>query len=156
MEQTQVYAEEKGLANRAWLLVRDWESFARWSVGRQLCASLDSVGANLAEGDGRFSDADALHFFVMARGSLRESGYWIDVSADRELIQMEFCEELRRSVDSIRKQINGLINYRRSNNNKNLIKEERSGYQVEADQELHAGRSTLHAPFTEEMQFNEN
>src|SRR5436190_10892701 len=113
IEETQAYKEAKSLANKVWFLVRDWESFARWTVGRQLTECLDSVGSNLSEGDGRYSDADALHFFVISRGSLRESGYWIDVALDRGLINSDLSDELRQSFESIRRQVNGLINYRR-------------------------------------------
>jgi len=155
IEQTKVYEEAKSLANQVWFRVRQWESFARWSVGRQLCECLDSVGANLAEGDGRYSDGDAIHFFVIARGSLREAGYWIDVSGDRELLDIGTSIELKTKVESIRRKVNGLINYRRSTKNTNLVKEETAGYGDGAATGIHARRLTPDAPLSEELQFNE-
>lgn len=161
IEQSNVFREAKHLANQVWEIVREWESFSRWTVGRQLVSSLDSVAANLVEGDGRYSDADALHFFVISRGSLREAGYWLEVSLDRNLMPKQLSESLMSSVESIRRQLNGLINYRRANKNKNIVKEERAEYGRDDVRELDASRSTLthtsltpHAPNSEDLQFN--
>lgn len=155
IEQSALYLEAKRAATQVWFLVKDWENFAKWTVGRQLVTCLDSIASNLAEGDGRYSDRDALHFFTIARGSLRESGYWIEVARERGLIDIETAENLRSSTKSIGKQLNGLISYRRLTNNKNLVKEANGKYDMELGEGDDALRLTLDAPFTEELQFNE-
>src|SRR5579859_2402077 len=86
-----------------------WGSFVQGTVGTQLVKSADSVGANLVEGDGRYSDADALHFFVIARASARETRYWLNKAARRKLLD---TNEVRQQIDQLEratKALNTLI-----------------------------------------------
>jgi four helix bundle protein len=69
------YAAELGDA--VWRTVLGWPAYARWTLGKQLIRSADSVAANIAEGAGRRRDADRGRFYVIARGSLYETEHWI-------------------------------------------------------------------------------
>jgi four helix bundle protein len=69
------YAAELGDA--VWRAVLDWPDYARWTIGKQLTRSADSIAANIAEGAGRRRDADRGRFYVIARGSLYETEHWI-------------------------------------------------------------------------------
>ncbi len=76
----------------------------------QLGRSALSVALNIAEGSGRLTEKDQKHFFVMAKGSLRE------VEALVDMLEM-FCEvsqtnkeELNQLIDSIHRPLRGLIN----------------------------------------------
>ena len=40
------------LADEIWNIIRDWDFFAKDTVGKQVFRSANSVGANLAEGEG--------------------------------------------------------------------------------------------------------
>ena len=128
IEETEVFLCFRSLANEVWHEVEGWSNYAQWSVGKQLTGALDSVGANLCEGDGRFSDADALHFFVIARGSAREAKYWINAANDRGLLTDEQRVRYLFEIDRGLPMLNGLINYRRETKNKGLVKEERAVY----------------------------
>lgn len=48
----------------------------RYRIGSQYIESADSVGANLAEGYGRYSYKQRIHFCRYARGSLYECRFW--------------------------------------------------------------------------------
>ncbi len=57
-----------------------WPSFERWSIGMQAVRAADSVGANIAEASGRWTEADKRrllleHWLLQAhnRGLTRES-----------------------------------------------------------------------------------
>lgn len=53
--------------------------------------SVDSVGANIAEGYGRFHYLDKNKFYYNARGSLLESKHWFELLDERRLVgQPEF------------------------------------------------------------------
>src|SRR5207247_11395603 len=80
------------VADWAWETVSSWSSLAQDTVGKQLIRAVDSVGANLVEGDGRYSDADAVHFFVIARASAREARYWLERAVVRRLIPTEAAD----------------------------------------------------------------
>ena len=65
------------LADAVWPVVLGWPSLARWTVGKQLLRSADSVGANIAEATGRRTSADRRYFFAVARGSALETKHWL-------------------------------------------------------------------------------
>lgn len=54
-ENLRVYQLSEELADRIWDIVVRWDNFAKDTVGKQVVRSADSVGANLAEGEGRGS-----------------------------------------------------------------------------------------------------
>ena len=85
--------------------VRRWSSLDRWTVGVQLIRSIDSVGANIAEGAGRAHARDKKQFLVVARGSLYETEHWVTVATDRGLLTDDYEE----AISEIRRSLSGLI-----------------------------------------------
>lgn len=79
-------------------------------MGDQSIRSTDSVGANIAEGYGRFNYLDKIRFYYNARGSLFESKHWLDLFYEREIIGKEKYFELIELYREIVKGLNGLIN----------------------------------------------
>jgi four helix bundle protein len=77
MEALEFFQDLVLLSDEMWRQVSDWKPFCRDKIGIQLVRAMDSVGANLVEGDGRHSDKESLHFFSIARGSARETRYWL-------------------------------------------------------------------------------
>lgn len=61
-----------------------WSS--RKLIGDQFIRSTDSVGANIAEGYGRFHYLDRRRFYYNSRGSLLESFHWYELLHERSLI----------------------------------------------------------------------
>ena len=53
-EDLDVYRLAEDLADQVWDIVTSWPDFPRNSLGYQFVKSADSIGANLAEGFGRF------------------------------------------------------------------------------------------------------
>jgi len=54
----EVYRLSEELADEVWKMVQNWDSFAQYTIGKQIVRSVDSIGANLAEGVGRGSYQD--------------------------------------------------------------------------------------------------
>lgn len=74
-----------------------WGEFARDTLGKQFVRAADSVGANIAEGYGRYHWSDKLNFLYYARGSLYECKHWLGRSLRRRLIdQATFDDRLTR------------------------------------------------------------
>jgi four helix bundle protein len=71
------YRLSAALADDLHALVGPWPSFDRWSTGLQLVRAADSVGANIAEGLGRWHGPDRRRFLIIARGSLYEVEHWL-------------------------------------------------------------------------------
>ena len=63
----------------------DWET--RKIEGMQFIRSTDSIGANIAEGYGRFHYLDRIKFYYNVRGSLLESKHWIYLLYKRKKVQ---------------------------------------------------------------------
>jgi four helix bundle protein len=90
-ENLKIYQLAESLADHVWGIVIDWEIFERDTVGKQLVRAADSIGANIAEGVGRWGLQDQKRFIYIARGSLNETKHWlrrfsswvIDRGADR-------------------------------------------------------------------------
>jgi len=57
-ENLRVYQLSEELADQIWKIVGKWDNFSKDTVGKQMVRSADSIGANLAEGEGRGSYQD--------------------------------------------------------------------------------------------------
>ena len=66
-------------------VVSSWRSFDLWTVGVQLVRAADSVGANIAEAEGRATPADERRFLIVARSSTLEVQHWLDRATARGL-----------------------------------------------------------------------
>ena len=72
-ENLRIYVLSEDLADRIWDIVSIWNGFARDTRGKQVVRSADSIGANIAEGVGRWGIQDQKRFIYIARGSLNET-----------------------------------------------------------------------------------
>jgi four helix bundle protein len=82
-----------------------WPPFDRWSIGIQLVRAAGSVGANIAEGSGRWHRADQRQFLRTARGSLYETEHWIGLAQEADLLGPEWTDR----ADNAARALNGLI-----------------------------------------------
>ena len=113
IEDLEFFRDFVRLSDDVWREVRAWSPFDRDTVGVQLVKALDSVGANLVEGDGRYTDKEAIRFFVIARGSGREALYWIGSSIRRDLFKTIQSGEYVARLESILRRLNAVISHRR-------------------------------------------
>lgn len=144
MESLTVYICFEQLSDAVWDCVIEWDAFAKGTVGKQLVNALDSVGANLVEGDGRSTTADALHFFIIARGSARESLHFLRRARMRRLIPVGTAEIFMREISEGTRLINGLIRYRRARGwKRNEIREIRAPYKAAQDEKLESELATF-------------
>jgi four helix bundle protein len=124
IEDTDFFKDFVEVGSHIWGAVQTWESFAKATLGKQLVRSADSVGANLVEGDGRYSDSDAIHFFTIARASAREARYWIVLARQRQLLDSKDAAAYIDQIENATRILNKLISYRRSTRNVNMVREE--------------------------------
>jgi four helix bundle protein len=92
---------------------RQWPSYERWSIGGQLVRAAGSIGANIAEAEGRWHAKDRMRFLVMARGSLFETRHWINLAARTGLVVEGSygaqLDELGRTTNGLIRRAAGLI-----------------------------------------------
>jgi len=82
---------------------------AKYFLRDQLNRAVLSVPNNIAEGNGRYTQNDKIHFFHIARGSAFEFVSTLELCKRKKLISIEKNEEYRKTLDDICKMISGLI-----------------------------------------------
>jgi four helix bundle protein len=87
-------------------LTRGWPSFERWSIGQQLVRAAGSIGANVAEAEGRWHSKDRARFLLVARGSIFETRHWLYLAKAAGLLVDESYTE---RLDELGRLTNGLI-----------------------------------------------
>ncbi|HQU82206.1 MAG TPA: four helix bundle protein [Pyrinomonadaceae bacterium] len=108
-ENLRVYNLSEQLADEIWEIVLGWDNFAKDTVGKQIVRSADSVGANIAEGEGRRSFQDNRRFCRIARGSLQETQHWLRRAFKRNLLTKEQIEKLKPLIEKLSPTLNAYL-----------------------------------------------
>jgi four helix bundle protein len=109
-ENLKVYQLSEELADLIWEIAAKWDNFNRDTLGKQVVRSADSIGANIAEGTGRFSFQDNKRFGYIARGSLNETKHWLRRAFKRNLLAQAEIEKLKPIMDELSPKLNAYIN----------------------------------------------
>lgn len=113
IEEFDRFQELERLCDEVWERAIEWRALAQDTLGKQLVRALDSAGANLVEGDGRYSSREKIHYCYIARGSLKEAAYWIRRARSRHLLEEKQAADLLQRLDGLHRWINALIARRR-------------------------------------------
>jgi four helix bundle protein len=108
-ENLRVYQLSESLSDEIWKIVATWDNFARDTVGKQIVRSVDSIGANIAEGEGRGSFQDNRRFCRIARGSLQETQHWLRRAYIRNLLTKEQVETLKPLIEKLSPTLNAYL-----------------------------------------------
>ena len=108
-ENLRVYQMSESLADEIWDICLGWDNFAKDTVGKQIVRSADSVGANIAEGEGRGSFQDNRRFVRIARGSLQETQHWLRRAFKRNLLTKEQIEKLKPLIEKLSPTLNAYL-----------------------------------------------
>lgn len=104
-----VYKLAEKLADEIWNIVIKWDALAKDTVGKQIIRWADSIGANIAEGDGRGSYQDHRRFIKIARGSLYETKHWLRRAYTRQLLTTTQVEILKPIIDELSPRLNAYL-----------------------------------------------
>ena len=104
-----VYKLAEKLADEIWNIVIKWDALAKDTVGKQIIRSADSIGANIAEGDGRGSYQDHRRYIKIARGSLYETKHWLRRAYTRQLLTSTQVETLKPIIDELSPRLNAYL-----------------------------------------------
>ena len=103
-----VYKEAKLLVREVYSLLDKFPKVETFALSDQLRRAVVSVPSNIAEGSGRYSIREKIHFIEIAYGSLTETLCQLDIAHDLLYIsEKEFTEEKER-IEVIGKQLSGL------------------------------------------------
>jgi four helix bundle protein len=109
-QKLQVYQLAEKIANEIWFIVEKWDIFAKDTVGKQLVRAADSIGANIAEGNGRYNYKDNQRFVKIARGSLNETRHWLRLACARNLLTKEQINQLHPLLNELSPKLNAYLN----------------------------------------------
>ncbi|MCC5604924.1 four helix bundle protein [Nostoc favosum] len=111
-EDLEVYRLSEKLANEIWHIVKQWDNFAKETMGKQIIRSADSVCANIAEGRGRYNYQDNKRFIRIARGSLYETINWLRLAYSRQLLTDEQIAKLKPIINDLPPKLNAYLKSR--------------------------------------------
>ncbi|RMG05456.1 MAG: four helix bundle protein [Nitrospirae bacterium] len=109
LEDLEVYKLSRELSRVFWSVYKEMSRNVRHLIGNQTLRAIDSIGANIAEGFGRFHYLDSLRFYYNARGSLWESKHWVDILNERKLISQNIYTTLNENLDALGIKLNNFI-----------------------------------------------
>jgi four helix bundle protein len=92
-------------------ITADFPTQERFGLTSQLQRASASIGANIAEGCGRETDADYKRFVQMACGSACEVEYHLLLARDLSLVDSAKYEKLNADVNEVKRMLCGLIRY---------------------------------------------
>ena len=111
IEDLEIFILSEQFADRIWFLVLEWDFFAKDTIRKQLARAADSIGANIAEGFGRFHYKENKNFCYFSRGSIIETKGWLRKSKTRSLIDDETFQSLIQQLETIHLKLNIYIKH---------------------------------------------
>ncbi|MEZ4810554.1 MAG: four helix bundle protein [Allomuricauda sp.] len=105
-----VWIQARGLVKKVYVFTDSFPKEEQFSLTSQLKRCVVSVSSNIAEGCGRQTAKETIHFLHIARGSLFEVETQILLASDLNLTVLDVTEILGE-VERVKKLLNGFINY---------------------------------------------
>lgn len=106
------YTEAKELVKILYALLKKFPKEEQYALCDQLRRAVISIPSNIAEGMGRFSQKEQVHFLEIAFGSLMEVGAQIDVACDLNYISVDDLDVVDQKIDVVASLLSGLRNKR--------------------------------------------
>jgi four helix bundle protein len=111
LEDLEVYQLAESFGDEIWMIVNEWEYFAKDTVGKQIVRSADSISANIAEGYGRYHYKENRNFCYFSRGSIIETKGWLKKSKTRKLLSEEQFNLLYEKLQIIHIKLNAYLKF---------------------------------------------
>ena len=110
LKDLEVYKLARELSRICWAIYIPLDFQTKKIMGDQFIRAADSVGANIAEGFGRYHYLDKIRFFYTSRASLYEAiDHWAELLEERNIIDSEKLKQLQKLKQAIQIKLNNLI-----------------------------------------------
>lgn len=107
----EAYKEGKKLVKEVYSLLKKFPKEEQYAMCDQLRRAAISITSNIAEGSGRASVKEKIHFLEISYGSLMEVLSQMDIACDLEYITKEEFKNIENMVENVSKPLSGLKNY---------------------------------------------
>ena len=107
-----VYIESKKLVRMVYSMLKKIPKEEQYALCDQLRRAVISVPSNIAEGMGRYSVKEQLHFLEIAYGSLREVDCQMDIACDLAYISSTDLTDIVEQINKVSAILAGVRNKR--------------------------------------------
>ncbi len=107
-ENMKAWQEARKLVVEVYHLLDDFPAFEKYALCDQIRRAIVSVPSNLAEGSGRMSIKEQLHFYEISYGSLMEAYNQLIIASDLHYIDNESLIKIQPQIDTVARMMNGL------------------------------------------------
>jgi four helix bundle protein len=116
----QVWQKAKALAVTIYQSTQEGELAKDFGLRDQIRRAAVSVCSNIAEGDERQTNTEAVHFLYIAKGSLAELSCQLEIAHDIGYLNSEQHSFLQQECQDIGNMLGALIKVRRRKNRKEV------------------------------------
>ena len=113
-EKLRVYQQTLNLVDMIYKITKEFPKEEVYGLVAQLRRAIVSIALNIAEGQGRMSNAENKNFLLIARASIYEAMAILEIAFRQNYVSQEQRELVRKNLFSILRQLNSLIKYLRS------------------------------------------
>lgn len=114
------YKESKTLVTEVYRLLKKFPKEEQYALCDQLRRAAISITSNIAEGSGRVSTKEKIHFLEISYGSLMEVLSQLDIACDLGYITKEDFKQFEIIENRVAGLISGLTKYLKKTLNTNL------------------------------------
>ncbi|TVZ15320.1 four helix bundle protein [Maribacter sp. MAR_2009_72] len=104
-----IWVQARMLVKTVYVLTKSFPQDEQFSLTSQVRRCVISVPSNIAEGCGRQSNKETIHFLHIARGSLFELETQLILAGDLNYISD--IDIVLKEIERVKKLLNGFINY---------------------------------------------
>lgn len=104
----EAYKEGKMLVKEVYRLLKKFPKEEQYAMCDQLRRAVISITSNIAEGSGRASSKEKVHFLEISYGSLMEVLSQMDVACDLDYITKEDFNNIEVMVENVGRPLSGL------------------------------------------------
>lgn len=107
-EKLTAWQESRKLVATVYRLLDSFPQFEKYALCDQIRRAIVSVPSNLAEGSGRMSLKEQIHYIEISFGSLMEAYNQLIIATDLNYIDSQSLESLKPDIDKVARLLNGL------------------------------------------------
>lgn len=109
LKNLKIYQKALIISSKSWELYQKFSWQIKKVIGDQFITAIDSIGANIAEGYGRFHYLDRIKFYYNSRGSLLKSLHWLELLINRDLITKNDYNSITVLLEDLNLSLNAFI-----------------------------------------------
>ena len=110
----EVWISAKDLAVMVYKVSDSFPPKEIYGITSQMRRSAVSISSNIAEGVGRSTVNDTMHFLYIARGSLFELDTQLQIALEIGIMNKPAFDTINEKLTSTKRRLNGFINYYKS------------------------------------------